>query len=589
MSSSSIIDDFLSGGMEGEVDPETMRRVRLVNWAGVFLVTLPVAWTISFFSYEAWGVGLVYMFISPLSGLLLMVLRKTRRVLMVAHIFAGLGLLLVTLSNFYTGGLSGANAAVFLIAPVAALTMAGMSGLWWVLLSLVVSVWFGVLDVRGFEFPNVIPEPQRDIDSLLTFLTGFVVVIGMVFHFERTRLRTERKLVLAKEAAEAASSAKSVFVANISHEIRTPVHGLLGMLALMEHEGNPGRRREFFENARHSGQILIGIVDELLSLSKMEAGALQLESEPADVARILTTVVEIVSAQAGQKGIEIESRLGHDVPRLVLTDPVRLRQILINLLGNAVKFTEQGRVLVAVERLDGSDEIARLRFFVRDTGIGISREDARRIFEPFMQVDGSSTRTYGGTGLGLAICKRLVEFMGGEIGVESEPGKGSEFWFTVEFDVLQVEQPEDEQSDEAALEESPSTNVRRRKVLLVEDNPVNQRVAQAFLQKLGFQVETAADGQDALDKFLATSYEAILMDLHLPVMDGYEATRRIRAHEKQGPAGCPMIPIIALTASASEEERQACLDVGLNDFLAKPYSKRELEIVLNRFLEPKDS
>jgi len=571
--------------MEGEVNPETLRLVRLVNWAGVFLVTLPVFWAVSFFTYGAVGVGLVYLFISPLSGVLLLVLRKTRRVSLVAHLFAGLGLLLVTLSNWYTGGLNGANAAVFLIAPVAALTMLGRSGLWWVLLSLVVSVCFGVLDVLGFEFPNVIPDAHKGVDSLLTFLTGFVVVIGMVFHFERTRLRAERRLVLAKEAAEAASRAKSEFVANISHEIRTPVHGLLGMVALMEHEEDPQRRKELFESARHSGQILIGIVDELLSLSKMEAGALQLDPVPLDIARMVAAVVAVVSVQAGQKGIELESRLGHDVPRLVLADPVRLRQVLINLTGNAVKFTEQGKVLVAVERLAGSDISARLRFSVRDSGIGISSEDSDNIFEPFFQVDGSSTRAFGGTGLGLAICRRMVEFMGGEIGVESEPGEGSEFWFILNLDLSRGEQAVEERPAVPAVGESRTTACTYMRVLLVEDNPVNQKVAQAFLEKLGFLVETAGNGQEAFDKFLAAEYDIVLMDLHLPVMDGYEATRSIRAHERDAQAGGPAIPIIALTASASDEERQACLDAGLNDFLTKPYSKRELEVVLNRCLD----
>ncbi|MCB9897596.1 MAG: response regulator [Planctomycetes bacterium] len=532
------------------------------------------------------------------------------------------------------------------------------------------------------------------------------------------RSRAAELMRSARDQAVEAARLKSEFLANMSHEIRTPIHGVLGMLTLLGDTTLDEEQVEFSETARNSAESLLAIVNDILDFSKIEAGRLEVESIPVDVQSMVEEITVLMAGRIAAKDLEISGYTEIDVPPLVLTDPMRLRQVLTNLLGNAIKFTAAGEVAVMVERDRGDPRGDVLRFTVRDTGTGIPKDRIDRLFQPFSQVDGSTTRRFGGTGLGLAISKRLVELMGGEIGVDSREGSGSAFWFTVRAPVapsgvdlpgrrvpredlrgarclvvddletnrsillryaeawgmtatavvcgqdaldelrrahergepydlacvdmqmpgmnglelvervrgqsglgdLRVvlltslgqllpseraraagldgqlskpvrrdqlrdmfavalgvdgERPAPARRSELSVLLSPETldSVAGLRVLVVEDNPVNQQVALRTLQKLGVEVDVAGDGQQALDRIAETSYAVVLMDCHMPVLDGFCATERIRADERGTDRH---LPVIAMTASAMEEDRRRCVESGMDAFLGKPVQPAQL-------------
>ena len=395
------------------------------------------------------------------------------------------------------------------------------------------------------------------------------------------RLRNERlaaELAVAVAAAQAANRAKSQFLANMSHEIRTPLNGVIGMTELLRRTSLTPAQREYVETARLSGDALLGLVNNVLDLSKIEAGHVEIETVPFELDRLIEEVAAPFRDAALDRGLAIAVLLPASVPRRLLGDPHRLRQILTNLLGNAVKFTEQGRVAlrVAVDHAAGADGEVVLAFTVEDTGPGIPEDQQLRIFESFAQADGTMTRRYGGTGLGLAISRHLCELMGGSISVRSAPGQGATFRFTVRF-VLAEGLPVPPPPPAAPAEE------RRleRRVLLVEDNRVNLQVALGMLARIGCAVETAANGREAEERLATGSrYDLVLMDCHMPEMDGFEATAAIRAAEAPGGG---RTPIVALTANAIEGDRERCLAAGMDDYLAKPIRLADLRRVVERW------
>jgi PAS domain S-box-containing protein len=408
----------------------------------------------------------------------------------------------------------------------------------------------------------------------------------------RYRKRTEEELRKAKEAAETSNRAKSEFLANMSHEIRTPMNGIIGMTDLMLQASLSEEHRSYLEMISHSGEALMAIINDILDFSKIEAGQLILEAKTFDLRRAVKDVIALPAIQAREKKLQLDVEFDTDPPRWVKGDPLRIRQVLTNLLNNAIKFTKHGRVTLHVESLEKTDTRARLRFSVIDTGIGVPEKMLDKVFDKFTQVDASSTRNYGGTGLGLAICHELVELMGGNIGASSRLGEGSTFWFDlwmpyVDTPIMAAELSSSEVPDGSA-QSAPSAAVARAdadpwagaRILLAEDNAFSQRVASLMLAKLGCQVDIATSGREAIRLLGEHRYDLVLMDCQMPEMDGYEATLAIR--RQTGPES--RVPIIALTAHAMYGDRERCVAAGMNDYISKPVKIEALRTILTKWL-----
>jgi PAS domain S-box-containing protein len=440
---------------------------------------------------------------------------------------------------------------------------------------------FGGSSANGREY-LVAKSAVRDEDERVVGVTAALVDITERKAAEREARRSLEVLRQAKEAAEAGTRAKSEFLAVMSHEVRTPLNAVLGATGLLLDSPLGREQREQAEMVRTAGQALLDLIDDLLDFSRIEAGRLDLERVAFHPRRLVEDTVALVAATAEGKGLELSCRVETDVPGRVCGDPGRLRQVLLNLLTNAVKFTERGQITVLLE-LGGHDgDGIVLRVSVRDTGAGIAPEFLPHLFEPFTQGESSTRRRCGGVGLGLAITRRLVEMMGGTIEASSTPGEGSEFTCTVR---LAVAPPEEEPAVPQRRADSPadpprprSSPKRRLRVLLAEDNLVNQRVTRAQLTRLACEVDLAADGREAVAAITRRRYDLVFMDCQMPDVDGFDATREIRRREGDG----PHVPIVALTANALRGDRERCLAAGMDDYLAKPTDLDALERTLDR-------
>lgn len=412
---------------------------------------------------------------------------------------------------------------------------------------------------------------------------GYIIGTSGTLNDVTERHKAAEAMEVAKEAAETANRAKSAFLANMSHEIRTPMYGVLGMLDLLTEAELAPKYRDYLHTAQRSAKLLLNLIDDILDFSRIEAGALNLEHIKFDLRKTVQDVITLLSEKARHKAIRLSSVIDSTLPYYVCGDPNRLAQVLMNLVGNAIKFTEQGSVKLWVEIEAQTPDWLRVVFIVEDTGIGITPEVQARLFQPFSQADNSTSRRFGGSGLGLMIAKHLVEMMGGGIQFISTPGQGSTFWFNVWFTQTgQAEAAAIPSPGGKSLEEANSLRFRGR-VLLVEDNEINQLVSSKLLGRLGLDVDIAVNGQEALSAIeVDQEYDLVFMDCHLPGIDGLEATRLIRQQERHRAVG--PVPIIALTASATESDRQACLAAGMDDYLAKPLESNKLIHTLSRWL-----
>ncbi|CAK8712080.1 histidine kinase [Candidatus Electronema halotolerans] len=444
-----------------------------------------------------------------------------------------------------------------------------------------------LIQVKKQEHQRLFQEKLRISLAIFCFiLLGALCIsllfahkVRMLFFSYRQRLEASNKeLVKAIDDARTATLAKSEFLAKMSHEIRTPMHGIIGLAELTLETEMSKQQADYMRKILYSSRSLEVILNDVLDFSKIEAGMMRIEQVPFNLPDLFDKLVLMFSEHSRRKNIALSLSLSPDLPQQVVGDPVRLHQVLANLIGNAVKFTEAGQIMVRVATARRSDEQVEINFSVQDTGIGISPDQLPQLFESFKQADNSTARKYGGTGLGLTISKNLVDLMGGDLTVASEAGVGSTFSCSLLFQ-LPAQQNSGLAADSADMTVSAMRRIRGARILLVEDNLINQQVAQEILAKADLRVRTVSNGSEAVAAVAAEDFDAVLMDIQMPVMDGYEATRKIRQE-----LGRTELPILAMTAHAVSEERDRCFRMGMDDHIAKPVSRSMLFKVLARWI-----
>ncbi len=586
----SRLDAFLSSGLDRRtVEPTALRRIRITNVLTLALIVLAIPF-VGFsvvMGRPLLTLALLVMMAVCAGGLLLV--RRRRSPEIAAHVVIAGAYLMLVLANLSRGDLDDPSFGWLYLLALAAILTTGLRGGWsWIAIALLTAVVFWLLPPH-VEIPGIAIEADSTLRTLLHRLAGLLAV-GLlmtlaVYLQRRTEKNLEQEIATRKRAeqeARAADRVKGEFLANVSHEIRTPMNGVIGMTDLLLKADLPAPQRRQVEAIHTSSETLLALVNDLLDFSKMEAGKLALYVMDFRLRDLLEKIGALLAPRAEEKDLDLRLVIDDDLPDELVGDAQRLRQVLLNLLGNAIKFTPRGSVAVSVEREAQVAGELWARFAVRDTGVGISPKDQARLFAPFSQADSTSARRFGGTGLGLAISSSLVEMMGGEIGFESTRGVGSTFWFRLPLwqkppsaagASAPVTQP-------VARTEGPANGRHRYRVLVVDDDAINRLVAASQLEDLGFKLESVESGRRALQALERGSFDAILMDCQMPGLDGYETTRRIRRQEASG----RRTVIIAVTAHAMKGERERCLAAGMDDYVSKPFRGEELRAMLDRWL-----
>jgi len=432
------------------------------------------------------------------------------------------------------------------------------------------------------EIVYQLADAQRR-SRLSEYGAGGLAVATAILIWQMKRVREARR------TADQANRAKSEFLAHMSHEIRTPLNGIIATAEMLARRKLEEDERSLVDLIQGSSEGLLTLVNEILDFSRIEAGGLQMELVRFDLYEVVSKAVKLLQPQAAGKNLTLESAIRPEVPRWVVTDPMRLRQVLLNLLSNAVKFTEKGKVRLEVLPAGDPNEQLAVLFRVIDTGIGIDEMTLQKLFNPFTQGDSSTNRKYGGTGLGLAVCRRLVSLLGGTIGVESHPGKGSAFWFLLPVDAAEAEIPPQQVEPAPACEPKPevagaAAPEERGHVLIVDDNPVNQIVAARAVRSLGYSASVVSNGQAALDALQQEHIDLVLLDCQMPELDGYQTAAEVRKRESRTTLALRHTPIVAMTANAIDGEMERCVAAGMDDYVAKPFRMATLESTLARWI-----
>lgn len=506
--------------------------------------------------------------------------KKTKSYQGLAILFPLLTLIATPLFTYLRGGIASGHSTLFILVPILSYYFVGSKkGTILSTIGLLFLLLFLFLDLRGFKYPYSLGLAKEQVSQIgIALISIYILISYIIWHYERLNTETQERNRENKVKAEKANKTKDIFWANISHEIRTPLNGILGMTNLVLDSRINKEQKELLEIIKDSAENLNIILSDVIDYSKIENKELEIVKRPFELAHCLEEVIQLFQHMANEKNIKLHYMIDSDVPKAVLTDQNRLKQVLINLVANAIKFTDHGSVKIIVEKSAKKDT---LNFIIEDTGIGIAEKKMERLFKPFTQIDDGRTRKYGGTGLGLIICKKILELLDGTISVESKVGSGSVFTFTIK--ALQV-QLSPHRGSSFSDKKNHLTKSLQLEVLIAEDNAVNRKLLISLLNKNHIYPDVAQNGLEAYEMSKEKNYDLIFMDVQMPVMDGITASKKIITHYKtQENIEKARPTIIAVTANVLQEDRDKCFEAGMDDFMAKPINNNILVSVIERY------